>query len=588
MRHLIRYTFLFLIIFTAFLAAAPKWSLPPLDVSTAATQPDDPEYVGEAQVGVDAGGNSYSVWVVNLGVYGSTLPFGGKHWSAAPQLIGGGAGIVATFPSLAVNSSGQAMVVWSNGPVGGPYQVYYSAYNPVTGLWGATPAAVDPTGPVSDNPTFPQVSINDLGQAVAVWDVFDNSVTPPTSVAHAAYFNGTAWELQQAISGPSYEATMGPTSTNYPFQTLPQVGIDAAGNAVAVWQRQLSDTVVVGNTVVESAVFSSNTGLWSTPTLLAVGDLAPYDNLSPANVFGMTPQISVNKRGEAVAVWDLYNAGSSFHIPEAKSYDGTWSPKKTNLWGNVTSNNPTTPSIALNAAGKAAAVWIGNNAVLGSRRNAKGKWTNSVQITNGSSSYPQVAIDAVGQAVASWEIFGSVNYTGVEASFSHHSKNRWSNPKILISETSTTALPRIATNAFGDTTVVWTNLDPVTPTTPTITTTPTSPTFQPNLFPPPPIAFVQSSTIILAPEPARHFRGVVTTNTFPMQTECIHTITWEASLDPNVVGYSLYSGKKLIATFPSKGPFKVTIRDACCGESTTYTLVTMSAGSKTSQRIILY
>jgi hypothetical protein len=585
MSQLIHFTFLFLTLFTASLAAVPTWSLPPLDVNTAATQPDNPEVRGAAQVSVDAAGNSYAVWVNPFGMtlYGSRLPFGASAWTK-PQIVSNVAGTEVHFPSLAINGSGNGIVVWNNGPtVSGRNQVLFSTYNPTTELWSlAAPTPIDPTGPESHFYSFPQVAINASGQAVAVWDVLDETGPSGKSQVRAAFFDGTSWILQQTISGENILPTL---HAGFPALTLPKVGIDVDGNAIAVWQRQLSATDTTLSFVVEASTFSVSSGEWSTPFRLAVGDTPPsqFDDLINQN--GMAPQISVNSLGEAVAVWDLYTSSNLTFVPQARSFNGTsWSHVTTNLDGTETSTINTFPAVALNRGGQAVAAWIsGNNPIYGARRDPKGHWTGSrlVDSEENFDTYPQVAIDANGQAVVVWEVYDMTTYRGVSAAISHGTKNRWSKATALIDATGTAALPKVATNAFGDTTAVWTNLETVTQATiPPITLSP--------MLLATPSAFVQSSTIVLAPQPAREFKGFVSTNTFPMQTECIHTLTWKASKDPAVIGYRLYSGKKLVATFPaSKGPYTFTIRDACCGESTTYTLVTFSDTSKTREKIIL-
>jgi hypothetical protein len=562
---------LFTLLVGPLMAVHPQWSTPPLVVGPGDTPDLAQGGFGAAQVGVDASGNSYAVWVNDdfttgfPSVFASILPFGATSWSNPVELWPSPTEtIVATFPQISVTPSGKAIVVWNVGPdlVGptGANYVYYSFYD--GNIWSSA-LPVDLLSP-SDFDTFPQVAINPSGDAVAVWNV--NNSTNRTDTVYSATFNGNVWIPKGAISGPSQAFASGPFFTN--VLTFPQVGIDNAGNALAIWQRQLSSTTTVGQTVVESAYYTSSSGTWSLPSNppLARGDI---DFPFPEFPYGMVPQICMNANGAAVAIWDLYTESSLTYSTKSKSFKkGAWS-KTTDLGFNTSVKN-TFPQVALNSKGEAIATWtlnlFGGTSIQAARRNSKGYWSFS-QTVNGShnvSKNPQVAIDFQGQGVIVFESQGFV-----DAVISKGKKNKWGSPNtISLQQSSINLLPQVASNAFGEVTAVWTVINGTIPGNE-----------------------VQSSTIILAPENGIHFKGKVVTNTFPMQTECIHKLSWRRSADPEVVSYQLFAGKKLIATFANDLPiYHFEVRNACCGESTTYTLITTSVTGLKSQpkKIILF
>ena len=176
-------------------------------------------------------------------------------------------------------------------------------------LYGAT--VVSGTG-IHINPNL--VISPDSGRAVTIWTENSNRI-------EAAYFNGASW-LNPIIIGNG---------------SFPQVGIDANGNALAVWLN-------TSNSQVLSSRFDPNAVTWSTPLQLST------------DLINASPQIAVNKSGNALAVWVSTNPtqlkGSSFNASTM-----VWSTPVALVTG-----TGSFPQVALDNGNKGIVMWTDTSA----------------------------------------------------------------------------------------------------------------------------------------------------------------------------------------------------------------------------------
>jgi hypothetical protein len=174
----------------------------------------------EPEVAVAPGGTVIAVWTRSDGTNfriqaAERTPTG--NWSV-PQTVSD-PGISASGPAIAVDSSGNALAVWTQ--ANGELRITAS-YRPAGGSFGA-PVFVSATGA---DATAPDVSMDNAGNALVGWQRTD----------------GTNLRVQTAIRSPGAGGFFGPTSTlSGPGQDgfEPQVaaGPDVDVNGVAVWTR---------------------------------------------------------------------------------------------------------------------------------------------------------------------------------------------------------------------------------------------------------------------------------------------------------------------------------------------------------------
>jgi hypothetical protein len=169
----------------------------------------------EPQVAEDASGNSLFVWTrsdgTNLRIQARSRAPDGTL--SATQTISD-PGRDASSPQVAFDPSGNAIAVWSR--FDGAKQRVQAAYRPAGGSF-ATPQTVSAAG---QDGTNPQVSIDESGDAVAVWErgsLIESSIRPA----------GGSFGAVQALS----------LSGQFAYEPKVAAGQNVDNNAVAVWTR---------------------------------------------------------------------------------------------------------------------------------------------------------------------------------------------------------------------------------------------------------------------------------------------------------------------------------------------------------------
>lgn len=245
------------------------WSAP-IDLSPAGSP------ARTTDVDVDPAGTATAVWVAGSSVLAATRPAGGA-WSAPAQLSGA-AGMRAN-PRVVVAPSGTATAVWGSF-AGGAYGVQTASRAPGE-AWTAPLDLV--SGDVFDTPAL---AVDAQGEATALWQQNDGTGWVVTSASLPA---GGAW------SSPVELSARGSDSWD------PQVAVDPAGNATAVWSHEVS-----AGRVAEGARRPTG-GEWSEPVELSDGGQ------------GFSPQLAVDPAGNATAAWSRKD-GSSW-IVQARGLD---------------------------------------------------------------------------------------------------------------------------------------------------------------------------------------------------------------------------------------------------------------------------
>ena len=276
----------------------------------------------------------------------------------------------AVDPQLAMNGSGNAVVVWQQSD-GTRDHISANRYTP-SGGWGtATLIETDNTGGAFS----PQVAMDGSGNAVAVWTQSDGT-------------RYNIWANRYTPSGGWGTAALIETD-NAGSATLSQVAMDGSGNAIAVWQQ--SDGT--RNNIWANRYTPS--GGWGTATLIETG-----------NGDATSPQVVMDGSGNAVAVW--YQSDGTRNNIWANRYtpSGGWGAAALIETGN---GDATSPQVAIDGSGNAVAVWTQSdgtrNNIWANRYTPSGGWGTAALIETddaGSAFIPQVAMDGSGNAVAVW------------------------------------------------------------------------------------------------------------------------------------------------------------------------------------------
>jgi hypothetical protein len=145
------------------------------------------------------------------------------------------------------------------------------------------------------------------------------------------------------VSSPAF-ATSGVPSAPVDLSTSgqdaynPQVSVDSTGLAIAVWARYDGSKNLIQSSTSQSG------GTWSTPV-----------DLSASGQDANSPQVSVDSKGLAIAVWNRSD-GSNYIIQSSTSQSGgTWS---TPVDLSASGQSAYDPQVSVDSTGLATAVWF--------------------------------------------------------------------------------------------------------------------------------------------------------------------------------------------------------------------------------------
>jgi hypothetical protein len=179
---------------------------------------------------IDAQGQALAAWqqATNITVSGvfqiksrRFTPAGG--WEAV-QRVDTFAGS-ASQPSIAMDAQGNALLAWTQPEQNSGVTQVLSAQRAKGQAWQTPERISAATTPLAD---AVQVSVNAMGQAVAAWQQDDSAQPTDERVsAYASRFTpAQGWSVAELIEANEFGSA---------FQ--PKLGIDAQGNALAIWKQ---------------------------------------------------------------------------------------------------------------------------------------------------------------------------------------------------------------------------------------------------------------------------------------------------------------------------------------------------------------
>jgi len=341
--------------------AGGSW-LPSVDVSVAGRDAEEPD------VAIDAAGNAVALWRRHDGskyiVQAAMRPAGGA-WQSPVNLSA--AGETAKEPQLALDAAGNAVAVWTRHD--GLDFIAQAAVRPAGGTWQGP----DDLSLAGQDAEEPQVAVGPGGEAVAVWSRYDGSRFVVQSARRPA---GGAWQepLDVSLAGQNAEE--------------PQVALDLAGNALAVWSR------FDGAKDVVQAAVQAAAGAWGARA-----------DLSTTGQNAIEPELAVGPGGNAVAVWTRENSPTEVIQGSSRPAGGSW---ESAVQLSSPGHDAEAPQVSLDPGGNAMAVWSRTDAtprvIEGAERPLGGGWLppRAISVIGLNANEPEVASDAVGNDVAVW------------------------------------------------------------------------------------------------------------------------------------------------------------------------------------------
>ena len=343
-------------------------------------QSEADEHADGARIGFGADGDALAVWTLQDSSGDNSVRSSryvpGSGWET-PEFIETDPGEVFGKPDFAVNSQGDAVAVWVQFD-GTFMNLWANRYTAGSG-WG-TAEIIDESDDVVENP---RVAINGAGDIVAVWpmrdlgnfawDVWSRRYAPGIGWAPSdlVSVNNTFEAVQPRpvldedgnalvvwVQGLGLEAALhasrhtgsGSWTSAEELDVAgsvddPQIAIDPAGNAIAVWRRQQD---VNGTPEMLPYAARHTASGWSTPQ--AIGNRTAFD-----------PKIAVDPTGHAVAVWQEIDPALPFADASAVwgnryTIDNGWtSAERIGSYGQQIGID--TPNVAVDRSGDAFAIW---------------------------------------------------------------------------------------------------------------------------------------------------------------------------------------------------------------------------------------
>ena len=294
-------------------AAASPWT-------TATNLSEEGQNAYSPKVAVDGAGGAIVVWTRYNGskdVVQAALKPAGEPWGKPVTLSE--AGEETSEPQVAMDPAGDAVVVWRQ--FNGSDYIVQAAVKPASEPWGK-PVTLSEAG---EETSEPQVAVDPAGDAVVVW----------------RRFNGSDYIVQAAVK-PASEPWGKPATLSEAGQEAsePQVAVDAAGEATAVWRRYNGSDHVI------QAAEEPAGEPWSKPATLSEAGHETYE-----------PQVAVDGAGNATAVWGYYKARYLDSIRAGGGQAGGQDHGANRPSSPKQARKYLEPQLAVDAAGDAASVW---------------------------------------------------------------------------------------------------------------------------------------------------------------------------------------------------------------------------------------
>lgn len=398
-------------------AAAAGW-LEPEDVSKVS------ESITRApEIALDPAGNAVAIGVRDLGGIDTQLeaierPAGGA-WSDSDVLSDPDEEQVTGF-QVGIDAAGNAVAVWS-----AFHDIGYSiltASRPAGGEW-SQPEFLTADASIS---TTPHLAVNADGDAVATWVELDGGEFLQEVVASVRPAGGE-WSDFEVVAPEADDENGG----------SPQVGIDAEGNATAVWQE--TDENVV-----------------RTASLPVGGDWTVPEDLSADGDNAGAPRIAVSAAGDAVAAWTVNDGGTFSLHAKTRPPGGDWSDQED---VSAAGEDLGEPALAIDSNG-AVASWLsadgGEKIVRAAVRPAgDGEWSEPDDVSSPAQEFRSLALatNVAAGAIAIWTSFdGTTNF--VQAAV-RPPGGEWSEPDDLSDVGEDAGLANLAFDAAGNAIAIW-------------------------------------------------------------------------------------------------------------------------------------
>ncbi|MBX7106555.1 MAG: hypothetical protein K1X57_20940 [Gemmataceae bacterium] len=304
-------------------------------------------------VAIDSDGEAIVVWDSNQAGENGYGVFGQRYTATGNKL--GTSFRINTFstatqraPSVAVDATGNTLIVWQSwGQDGNSYGVYGQRYNP-TGQPIGGEFRVNST--TSHSEFSPVVAMDADGDAIVVW------VSDAQDGSNYGIF---AQRFNAAGSKVGGEFQVNTFSTG--IQSHPSVAVNAAGDAVIAWASK--DQLSIGYGIYARRYSASGIAVTGE---FPVSSFASRDRNYPA--------AAISSSGDSVVTWQSYGEDGDGSGIFGRRFNFIGTPVDLEFRINSTTvGNQSIPSIATNTQGDLFACWM-NSPTVAPNASLQGRW----------------------------------------------------------------------------------------------------------------------------------------------------------------------------------------------------------------------
>ncbi|MCX6998704.1 MAG: hypothetical protein NT106_00145, partial [Candidatus Sumerlaeota bacterium] len=341
-------------------------------------------------------------------------------------------------PQVAMDNNGNAIITWEQSD-GAKSQIFKSEYR--GGVW-THPSFSDNISPAVQNASYPQVTMDNNGNAIITWFQSDGL----NLQIFKSEYRGGVWTHPSSLTD-----NISPDGQPAGY---PQVAMDNNGNAIITWYQYDGS---------QAQIFKSEYrgGIWTNPPSLT-------DNISPDGQDAHNPQVAMDNNGNAIITW-YQSDGSSDQLFKREYMGSVWT-HPSSLSDNISPDgqNADYPKVAMDNNGNDIITWQqsdGSKNQIFKSEYRVGVWTNPSSLTDNISPdgqdahSTQVAMDNNGNAIIVWQQSDGSNLQIFKSEFRG---GFWKHPASLsdnISPDEYTDYPQVAMDNNGNAIITWHQYD---------------------------------------------------------------------------------------------------------------------------------
>jgi hypothetical protein len=395
-------------------------------------------------------------------------------------------------PSIAMGNNEEAVLVWRQSQ-----EFYVDSYvfksEYEGGEWTHPGSLANNISPVDDAAYAAEVAMDDSGNAIIVWEVYNGTKTR----IYTSEKRGGLWSHPGSVTN-SISPDIGPGAF------VPKVAMDNNGNSIITWQQNdgtknrifkseyrdsswthpvtYNDSInpldITSNAYIPDVAMADNgdaiiiwtqtslfkseyrSGAWTHPS-------TEYDYISPddGQMFVQDNDVAMDENGNTIIVWQQNN-GSYNRVYMSEYRGGTWTHPGS-LANSISPAGPgaNSPKVAMDNNGNAIITWRqsdGTKNQIFKSEYRSGSWTHPASLTDNispdgqNSDSPDIAMNDNGNAIITWQQFDG---SDVQIFKSEYRNSSWTHPASLAESISpggwSASVPVVAMDDNDNTIITW-------------------------------------------------------------------------------------------------------------------------------------